>query len=187
MGKNYDALDERLIAFIQSQQIYFVATSPRDDNGRINLSPKGLDTFRVLEPNRVAYLDLTGSGVETIAHLRENGRIVIMFCAFAGPPNIVRLHGKGRAWGPADAEFQALLPSFPTYAGVRTIIDISVEHISDSCGYGVPEYSYQKDRKALPQSALKAGEDQLASYRAKHNERSIDGLPGLDPFQSSSS
>ena len=187
MGKNYDALDEPLIGFIQRQQIYFVATSPRDDNSRINLSPKGLDTFRVLGPNRVAYLDLTGSGVETIAHLRENGRIVIMFCAFAGPANIVRLHGKGRAWGPADAQFEALLPSFPTYAGVRAIIDVTVEHISDSCGYGVPEYSYQKDRTALPQWALNKGEDQLAAFRAQHNERSIDGLPGLDPFLTSGS
>jgi len=139
MGKTFDAIDERLEAFLRDQRLFFVATAPLDADGHLNCSPKGLDTFAVLDPHTVAYLDLTGSGVETIAHLRENGRIVLTFSAFEGPPKIVRLHGRGVVVEPADERFAALRARFPAHHdGVRSVIQIAVERISDSCGYGVP-------------------------------------------------
>ena len=179
MSSSYDAIDARLRAFIESQKMFFVATAPSGDSGRVNLSPKGLDTFRVLDERTVAYLDFVGSGVETIAHLRENGRIVLMFCAFHGPPNIVRLHGRGEAVEPADPRFESLAAKFPPAPGVRSVIVAHVERASDSCGYGVPLYEYQGERTALGAWAEKKGADALAEYQKQKNAASIDGLPGL--------
>jgi hypothetical protein len=133
----------------------------------------------VLDEHSVAYLDLTGSGAETIAHLRENGRIVLMFCAFEGRPQIVRLHGRGRVVTPADAEFAPLIARFPAQVGVRSVIVVDVTRASDSCGYGVPTMAYAADRDVLTLSNAKRGEEGLAAYRAEMNAVSIDGLPGL--------
>jgi hypothetical protein len=179
MGKVYEIIDARLQDFIAKQQVFFVATAPLAERGHINLSPKGLDSFRVLGPRRVAYLDLTGSGVETIAHLRENGRIVLMFCAFDGPPNIARLHGRGEAIEPGDPRFESLAAKFPSAPGVRSVIQVRVERASDSCGYGVPLFEYRRERSALGAWAEKKGPDGVRRYQEEKNAASIDGLPGL--------
>lgn len=179
MGKVYEQIDEKLADWIQEQHMFFVSTAPRSDEGLINCSPKGLDTFRILDEQTVAYLDLTGSGVETIAHLKENGRIVIMFCAFAGAPNIVRLHGKGSVLEPTHPDFANLLPLFPDLPGVRSIIRVAVQRVSDSCGFAVPRYTYATDRDALLKFAENKGPDGLIAYRAQKNARSLDGLPGV--------
>ncbi len=165
--------------FIRSQSVFFVATAPLDANGHVNVSPKGLNTFRILGPKTVAYLDIFGSGVETIAHLRENGRIVIMFCAFQGPPKILRLHGHGRAIEPHEAEFPALQTHFPVHEGTRAIIVVDVTRISDSCGYGVPLLKYEAERPDLPAWCRKRGTEGLKIYRQEKNRQSIDGLPGV--------
>jgi len=179
MGMLYDGIDERLKAFIEVQHVFFVATAPLDATGHVNLSPKGLNTFRVLSPTTVAYLDYVGSGVETIAHLKENGRIAVMFCAFAGPPKIVRLHGRGAVLEPADAEYQRLRPIFPPVPDGRAIIVVSVDRISDSCGYGVPLYQFDQDRTQLEAWCDRKGADGLRTYQLEKNARSVDGLPGL--------
>lgn len=179
MGKVYEQIDDRLREFIARQHVFFVATAPLAADGHVSLSPKGLDSFRILSPRSVAYLDLTGSGVETIAHLRENGRLTIMFCAFEGPPKIVRLHGRGRVVFPGDEEFCKLRPLFPEFPGVRGIIVADLERISDSCGYGVPLYEYRGERRQLIDWSERKGEEGLLRYQAENNRRSIDGLPGL--------
>lgn len=181
MGKLHSALDDHLRAFIAGQRMFFVATAPSGDEGHVNCSPKGLDTFRVLDAHTVAYLDFTGSGVETIAHLRQNGRIVIMFCAFEGPPNILRLHGRGTVILRNDPAFAQLASHFPVAdaIGVRSIIRIDVERISDSCGFGVPAYTFQADREQLPAWASRKGEEGIAEYQRTRNAKSIDDLPGL--------
>jgi hypothetical protein len=179
MGKTFPEIDESLRKFIGAQQMFFVATAPLSGGGRVNLSPKGLDTFRVLSPLLVGYADYTGSGVETIAHIRENGRLTIMFCAFAGAPNIVRLYGKGRVVESAEAEFDEFLPRFGPVATVRSIILLDITRITDSCGWGVPLYQYQGQREQLVKSAETKGADGLATYQKKRNAASIDGLPGL--------
>jgi len=179
MAKVFDEIDDRLAHFIAAQHMFFVATAPLAADGHVNLSPKGYDTFRVLDPRTVAYLDLTGSGAETIAHLRENGRIVIMFCAFDGPPRILRLHGNGRAVEPGDPEFDALAVHFQTEPGVRAIVVIAVQRIADSCGYGVPLFRYAGERPQLEAWADRKGQGGLRRYRAEHNRRSLDGLPAL--------
>ena len=157
----------------------FVATAPLKPDGLINLSPKGLDTFAVLDDKTVAYLDMTGSGVETIAHLKENGRIVIMFCAFAGPPRIVRLHGRGRVVLPGDGDWEELAARFPPRPGARSIITVALDRVSDSCGFGVPFMGYEGERGQLTEWAGRKTEDELVEYQAKKNAYSIDGLPGL--------
>lgn len=159
--------------------MFFVATAPRADDGLVNLSPKGLDTFRILGPNEVAYLDFFGSGVETIAHLRENGRIVVMFCAFAGAPRILRLNGRGEALQPGDAEFDALTREFPHYPGIRSVIRIAVSRISDACGFAVPRFVYEGERDQLLKWAERKGEEGLTEYARENNVNSLDGLPGL--------
>jgi hypothetical protein len=179
MAKTFDTIEPSLRKFIEKQKMYFVATAPLDAAGHINLSPKGLASFAVLDDHTVAYLDLTGSGVETIAHLRDNGRIVIMFCAFDGAPRIVRLHGRGDAVLPGAPEFTILQRNFPEYPGVRSIIRVRLERISDSCGYGVPLYTYQGERKQMEEWAERKGEQGIADYQAKNNATSIDNLPGL--------
>ena len=179
MGKQFDAIDGKLEDFINRQHVYFVATAPLAGDGLVNLSPKGLDSFRVLGPRTVAYLDLTGSGIETVAHLKENGRIVIMFCAFEGPPKIVRLHGRGEVIEPGDEEFEDLAARFPSHPGVRSVIRVDCHRISDSCGFGVPRMSFEEDRPQLPAYAERKGPEGIEEYKAAKNAVSLDGLPGL--------
>jgi hypothetical protein len=182
MGKIYDAIDARLHAFLDAQHMFFVATAPTGPDGHVNLSPKGgSGCFTVLNQHRVAYLDYTGSGAETIAHLLENGRITLMFCAFEGPPKIVRLHGRGRVLLPNEPEFGTLLDCFPNgpAPGLRSIIDVAVSRISDSCGYQVPLMEYLGDRDLLTRWAQRKSVEDLEEYRSTRNARSIDGLPAL--------
>ncbi len=183
MAKTFTEIDAGLAAFIDKQRIFFVATAPTSPTGHINLSPKGLETFARLGPTTVAYLDLTGSGVETIAHLRENGRIVIVFCAFEGAPRILRLYGRGEAIEPGDAGFAELLARFPAFDGVRSVIRVTLQRIADSCGYGVPLYRFEGHRSQLTDWAQRQGPQGLADYRAQKNRASIDGLPGVRPRQ----
>ena len=180
MAAVYDAISDELAEFIAAQHVFFVATAPSNGDGHVNVSPKGLDTLAVLDPNTVAYLDLTGSGVETIAHLRDNGRITIMLCAFEGKPLIVRLHGRGEVLPGGEAEADALLSRFGSYPGARSVIRVRVDRVSTSCGYGVPLLEYEGDRDQLGKFAERRGSDGLAKYRAEKNSASIDGLPGLD-------
>jgi hypothetical protein len=179
MGTLYEEIDEQVTGFLRDQRMFFVATAPAGAEGHVNLSPKGLEAFRVLGPRRVGYVDYNGSGVETIAHLRENGRIVLMFCAFEGPPKIMRLHGKGRAVGPEEPEFTELLSSFSPLLAVRSIIVADISRIASSCGFGVPLYDYLGERDHAMKWAERKGEDGIASYQHEKNARSIDGLPGL--------
>ncbi len=179
MGAVSSSIDETLAAWIAEQPVFFVASAPTGPGGHVNLSPKGLDTFTVLDPSRVAYLDLTGSGVETIAHLRDNGRITIMFCAFDGNPQILRLFGTGCAHALETPEFAALEHHFPELPGRRSIIEVAVERVQTSCGYGVPEMSIVSARSRLTEWATARGAEGLVEYRSGKNARSIDGLPGL--------
>ena len=179
MGKVFEAIDGELKQFIEAQQMFFVATAPRGDDGLVNLSPKGLDTFRILGPREVAYLDLTGSGIETLAHVRENGRICFMFCAFEGRPRILRLNGRGEAFEPGQPGWEALKPRFPEIAGQRAIIRVDVSRIADSCGWGVPLYRYEGQRDQLVRFAEQLGPEKIEAARAKLNAKSLDGLPGL--------
>jgi hypothetical protein len=179
MGKVFDGLDDGLREFIAAQRVFFVATAPLSAGGHVNVSPKGLDTFRVLGPRQVAYLDLVGSGVETLAHLRENGRITLMFCAFSGPPRILRLYGRGRAVEPGDEGWGRLVGLFPGHPGVRSVVLVELERVADSCGYGVPLFEFASERTQLPAWARRKGEGGIARYKGQKNRESIDGLPGL--------
>ena len=179
MGKLYQRLDNRLIDFIQHQHVFFVGTAPSSVEGHLNISPKGLDTFRILGPKTVAYLDIFGSGVETIAHLRENGRIVVMFCAFQGATKVLRLHGHGRVIEPHEPGFAELQVHFPVQVGTRAIIVVELTRISDSCGYGVPLLKLEAERPTLPAWCRKRGTEGLKIYRQEKNRQSIDGLPGV--------
>jgi hypothetical protein len=180
VGKVYESIDAKLAAWMMAQPMFVVATAPLESDGLINVSPKGMaGTFRVLDEQTVAYLDLTGSGVETIAHLRQNGRIVVMFTAFDGRPNIVRLHGKGEVLLPDHERFAELRPGFSDHPGVRSIIVVHVQRVSDSCGYAVPHLEYVEDRQVLDLSNAKKGEARLAAYRRQKNSVSLDGLPGI--------
>lgn len=180
MGKTYEVIDEKLADWIREQQMFFVSTAPLAGDGLVNCSPKGgAGTFTLLDERTVAYLDFTGSGVETIAHLKENGRIVIMFCAFTGPANIVRLHGKGTVIEQHHPDFAVLRARFPAYPGVRSIIRVNVERISDSCGYGVPKYEYVGQRDTLQKHAEHLGPEGVRDYQATRNRQSLDGLPGV--------
>jgi hypothetical protein len=179
MGKVFEQIDEKLAGFIEAQKMFFVATAPLSGDGLLNLSPKGLDSFRILGPRQVAYLDLTGSGIETVAHLRENGRVVFMFCAFEGAPRILRLQGRGQAFEPGEPEFEALRPRFPELPGVRSIIRADVERIADSCGWGVPLYDYKGQRDTLVRFAEQTGPEKIRRIQQGVNVKSLDGLPGL--------
>lgn len=179
MGRVLERLDDRAVEFVRAQHMFFVATAPSGDAGLLNVSPKGLDTFAVLDDQTVAYLDLTGSGVETIAHLRQNGRITLMFCAFEGPPNIMRIYGKGDAVEPGDAEWEELRGRFPDLPGVRSVIRVRVERVSDTCGFAVPRYRYEGDRSTLTDWTAKKGPEGVKAYKAEKNRESLDGLPGL--------
>lgn len=177
MGKVFEEIDEALRDWIGAQPMFFVASAPLAANGHVNLSPKGLDSLRVLGPRRVAWLDLTGSGAETLAHLGENGRITVMFCAFTGPPRIVRLYGSGVVLPRGGDAYAALAGTFPDLPGARSIIQVDVTRIADSCGYAVPRMELLGDREALVKWAEKRGEDGLVDYRHANNRRSLDGLP----------
>ena len=179
MGKSFPEISDDLRAFIEAQPMFFVATAPLTRTGHVNLSPKGLDTFRVLSPTRVAYLDLTGSGNETAAHLVENGRITFMFCAFDGPPRIVRLYGAGSVVLPEDARWAELRGGFPEYPGVRQIIVADLTRVQTSCGFGVPLVADGQQRPTLLRWAEAKGEDGLERYRREKNARSLDGLPAV--------
>jgi hypothetical protein len=179
MGRVLSILDDAATRFIQAQRMFFVASAPLDANGHVNISPKGADSFRILSPSTVAYLDLTGSGIETVAHVKENGRVVIMFCAFQGPPNILRLYGHGRVVEPHQAEFAELSGKFPTYESTRSIIVVELTRVSNTCGYGVPFLKYEGERTQLRDWARRKGAAGLEAYRQEKNRKSLDGLPGL--------
>ena len=192
MGKIFERLDEHQREWIARQRLFFVGTAPLDGEGRVNVSPKGpIGTLRVLDDHTVAYLDMVGSGAETVAHLRENGRIVVMFCAFEGPPRILRLHGTGEVITAPDPRFAALdaRAGFDApheiEAARRAVIVVEVERIADSCGYGVPLMSYEGERPHAEKWAEKkirvGGEPALTAYMAEKNSESIDGLPAFDP------
>jgi hypothetical protein len=190
MGKVFDGIDERLAAWIAAQPLFFVASAPLDADGHVNVSPKGpIDTLRVLDEHTVAYLDLVGSGAETAAHVRENGRIVVMLCAFEGPPRILRLHGRAEVIAAADERFPALLerarfsePEVPESR--RAIMLVHVQRVADSCGYGVPLMSVEGQRPHMDAWAAKklrtGGAEALADYQREKNTRSIDGLPAIE-------
>jgi hypothetical protein len=180
MGKIYATIDDKLSDWLGAQKIFFVATAPLSPNGHINCSPKDGASFRILDKQTVAYLDLTGSGVETIAHLKENGRIVLMFCALQGPPKIVRLHGQGEPVEPQHPDFASLRGLFKETSGLRAFIRIRLTRISDSCGFGVPLYEFRGERSQLKEWAERKGEPSLATYRHEKNSRSLDGLPGVN-------
>lgn len=177
MAKVFDQISDSLADFIAAQQIFFVATAPLSATGHVNMSPKGLDSFRILSPNRVAYLDLTGSGNETSAHLQENSRITLMFCAFQGAPLILRLYGQGYTVLPDSAEWLVLSALFPAIPGARQIIVAEISRVQTSCGAGVPLYEHLSDRDAMINWAIKKGEQGLQDYWYEKNRVSIDGLP----------
>lgn len=177
MGKEYSGISGEHREFIENQKLFFVCTSPLDENGHINLSPKGFDCFRILSPTRVGYLDVVGSGNETSAHLLENGRITFMFCAFEGPPKILRLYGKGRTVLPADAEWNGLSNQFTILPATRQIIVAEIFKVKTSCGFGVPLYDYSGQRDHTFEWAKKKGEEGLEEYKKEKNMVSMDGLP----------
>jgi hypothetical protein len=179
MSDTFDDITPDLTEWLGRQHLFFVATAPLAADGLVNCSPKGMDSFRILGPREVAYLDMTGSGVETIAHLRENGRIVLTFCALNGPPRIVRLHGTGEALEQGTPEYARLSPLFRAYPGARSIIRVRLNRISESCGFAVPRYDYVDERDTLVRWAQSKGEDGVERYRRQKNARSLDGLPGL--------
>lgn len=175
MAKFYDCFTPELEKFVAKQQIFFVATAPHD--GRVNLSPKGMDVLRIIGDREIAYLDLTGSGNETAAHLLENSRITLMLCSFTQKPLIMRIYGKGQTIHPRDESWQKYLSLFPAIAGTRQIIQIHIEEIQTSCGYAVPFYDFVSHRPVLEEWAEKKGESGIAEYWQKNNQQSIDGLP----------
>jgi hypothetical protein len=174
------SISDDLAQWWAEQPLFFVATAPAHD-GHVNLSPKGLDTLRILGPTRAAYLDLTGSGVETIAHVRENGRITLMACAFNGAPRISRIYGIGTVHEIGTPGYDELAGKFPELPGRRAIIDVAVDRVSTSCGYAVPLMDLVGDRERLLDWARAKGDDGLAEYRAAKNATSIDGIAGLEP------
>lgn len=177
MATVYDHINERARQFIAAQHIFFVASAPLSADGHVNLSPKGMDSLRVLSANRVAYIDLIGSGNETSAHLNENGRLTLMFCSFEGAPDIVRLYGKGRAVLPSDSEWAELSPLFPNYMNARQIILADIDRVQRSCGYAVPQMEFVGERDTLTRWAEAKGADGLIQYQCEKNVESIDGLP----------
>jgi hypothetical protein len=179
MGRIHPTLAE-LAPWLSAQRLFFVATAPLLATGHPNCSPRGGDCLRILGPTTVAWLDRVGSGIETVAHLRENGRVVLMFCAFEGPPRIVRLHGRGAVLPVGTDDFAELAPRFGAVDfGVRAILRVELDRISDSCGFGVPLYRYEGEREQMGAWAAKKGPDGVVAYVREKNALSIDGLPGL--------
>ena len=179
MAERFASISSDLAEWWAAQPLFFVATAPGGNDGHVNCSPKGLDTLRILSPTRVAYLDLTGSGIETISHLRDNGRITLMACSFTGAPRISRIYGAGTVHEAGSTGFVELAPSFPDLPGRRSIIDIAVDRVTTSCGYAVPLMDLVSDRDRLLDWARAKGDDGLVEYRASKNAVSIDSLPGL--------
>ncbi|NRR21098.1 pyridoxamine 5'-phosphate oxidase family protein [Brevibacillus sp. MS2.2] len=177
MGQLFSELRPEHEKFIKKQRMFFVASAPMDKDGHVNLSPKGYDSFRIISPNEVAYLDLTGSGNETSAHLQENGRITIMFCAFEGPPLIMRLFGKGTVILPDTPRWDELVNDFPLLPGARQIITVNIQEVKTSCGWAIPFYSYSKERETLQKWTLAKDEQELLDYQKEYNIVSMDGLP----------
>ncbi len=177
MAKFFDRILDHHNAFIEKQNVFFTATAPLDGSGHVNLSPKGLDCFRVLTPNKVAYMDIIGSGNETSAHLLENGRITFMFCAFSGPPNIMRLYGKGYTVLPGDAQWNELAPFFKLQLATRQIIVADIDKVQTSCGFSVPYYEYLGERDHAVKWAENKGAEGLENYKKEKNRVSLDGLP----------
>jgi hypothetical protein len=177
MGKILDAITDAQAAFIRAQPMYFVASAPLAAEGHVNVSPKGLDTLRILDANTVIYLDLTGSGNETAAHVTENGRITLMFCAFQDRPGIVRLYGHGHVVRPGQPEWADLRARFGDLPGIRQIIRVDVRHTQTSCGFGVPEMTLVGQREALGEWARNKGPEGVLEYQRRKNAASIDGLP----------
>jgi Pyridoxamine 5'-phosphate oxidase len=187
VGTVYDGIDEGLARWVERQPVFFVATAPLAGDGLVNLSPKGVvGTFRVLDEHTFAYLDFTGSGIETVAHLRENGRICVMLCAFEGKPTIVRLHGTGRAVLAGEPGFDEALAAFgeagrSRRAYLRAVIVVDVARVADSCGFGVPRMALVEERETMDAVWGRRDDDRIAAYRAAKNTTSLDGLPGLLP------
>ncbi len=182
MGKTFDKLDDKLTAFIKAQKLFFVGTAPMSEDGHVNVSPKGYDSFAIIDETTVAWLDLGGSGIETMAHLKENSRITIMFCAFEGKANILRLYGKGEAVQFDDPRFPALLELFPSFDKARAIVTIKLDRIADSCGWGVPFYDFKGEREQLKRTwdhAYEKHGDAVDAEFYNANAQSIDGLTGM--------
>jgi Pyridoxamine 5'-phosphate oxidase len=179
MGKVYEQLDEKLAAFIRAQKIFFVATAPLSSEGSVNVSPKGYDSLAVIDERTVAYLDLGGSGAETLAHVRENGRITLMFCAFEGAASILRLYGQGRAVTFGEPGFAELKALFPAFERARAVVVVDVTRIADSCGWGVPLFEFKAEREQLHRHVDHRPFDEWAERRYETNALSIDGLPAL--------
>lgn len=180
MGKTYEQIDEKLATWIAKQKMFFVATAPLAGEGHVNLSPKGYDAFRILGPKQVAYCDLGGSGIETVAHIRENGRITVMFCAFEGPAMILRLYGRGSMMQFDEPGYEARKAEmFPNMGRARNIVTVDVDHIADSCGWGVPFYDFKAEREQLTRWIGSVTQEEWEAKRYRTNAESIDGLPGL--------
>ena len=181
MGKVHESINERLREFIERQHVFFVATAPSGADGHVNVSPKGVGgTFVIIDEHTVAYLDITASGAETIAHLRDNGRITVMFCAFDGAPNIVRFHGRGRVATRYEEEYAELAGRFTDLPGARAIVVVDIERVSDSCGFSVPLMDYVGERDLLGPYFERKGIEGSADYRRTKNLTSLDGLPAFD-------
>ena len=179
MAHLYEALDEKLIAFIRAQKMFFVATAPLSAEGSVNLSPKGYDSLAVINERTVAWVDLGGSGIETHAHLRENGRITLMFCAFEGPANILRLYGDGETVAFGEPGFAEKMALFPTFDRARAVVTVHIDRVSDSCGWAVPFYDYKGERDQLQRWVEALPVQEWQEKRYANNALSIDGLPGL--------
>ena len=180
MGKEYTEIDSGIQRWMKRQHVFFVSTAPLQAGGHVNCSPKGLDSLVVLTPTRLAYADLGGSGIETVAHVKENGRITLMMCAFDGPPRIYRFYGMGSVLEPHDEGFADLVAKFPKLPSVRNVVVIDVAHIADSCGFGVPMYEFRKQRDSFDNYMSDKDEEYLQKVRRERNATSIDGLKGLD-------
>lgn len=180
MGREYKTITDSLAGFIEAQAMFFVATAPLDEAGHVNLSPKGADSLRILDPTTIAYADLVGSGAETIAHLRNNGRVTIMWCSFGQKPRILRFYGVGEHVLPSHPDFAELVQSFPQFRALRSVIKVRANRIADSCGYGVPEMELIKPRSMLAEWADRKSDEQLTKYMEDKNRVSIDGLPAWD-------
>lgn len=176
MARFYDSLTPRLQAFVRQQRVFFTGSAPLD-GGRVNVSPKGMDTLRILDPKRMGYLDLTGSGAETAAHVMQNARLTLMFCSFDAEPMILRVYGRGELVCPADPQWTLLRPAFPGYPGARGIVVLDIESVQTSCGFAVPLMDYRGERGDLVRWTERKGEEGLRRYRRQRNRSSIDGLP----------
>ena len=180
MGRKYETLADSVVAFVEEQPMFFVATAPMKENGHVNVSPKGADSLRVIDNTTIIYADLTGSGAETIAHLRDNGRITIMWCSFGPRPRILRVYGRGEHLLPSHPEFAEFAGLFPKYKALRSIVRLRTSRIADSCGFGVPEMDLVGHRSKMAEWADRKSPAALEEYRHANNEVSIDGLPAWE-------